>query len=108
MQKAIPSLSFPLFVVLLLASCTTLGTKSWVTADTRLQIIDAHTHCVFNNTPEKTSKIMQSKEEYLKDWTFLNSPPKIGFCNSPTGSTIPGEHWRAVFHDNAVNVVKLK
>ncbi len=54
-------------MVLFLTSCSTSGGgKTGLSGDSRLKIIDAHTHCVFNDTREKTSNIMQSKEEYLK------------------------------------------
>jgi uncharacterized protein len=72
-QKTTFIFPFVLFLVLFLTSCTTPGGgKAGLSRDRQLKIIDAHTHCVFNNTPEKTSKIMQSKEEYLKEMADNN------------------------------------
>ena len=67
MQKALASLTLLICMVVLLASCAAPCVTTKLTNDERLQIIDAHTHTVFNNTPEKTSRIMQSQEEYLKE-----------------------------------------
>lgn len=64
---------FLLLIVLFLAGCATPGGgKPGWPGDGQLRIIDAHTHCVFNNMPEKTSGIMQSKEEYLKEMAENN------------------------------------
>jgi|OpeIllAssembly_1097287.scaffolds.fasta_scaffold31020_2 hypothetical protein len=73
MKKAISIFFRVLFIVLFLTGCTTSGGgKTGLPKDSQLKIIDAHTHCVFNNTREKTSNIMQSKEEYLKEMTDHN------------------------------------
>lgn len=37
-------------------------------ANEPLQIIDAHTHTRFDGNPEPTSKILVTKEQYLKEW----------------------------------------
>jgi len=73
MQKAMSFFFRVLFIVLFLTGCTiSNGGTAWLSKDSHLKIIDAHTHCVFDNTPEKTSRVMQSKEEYLKEMTDNN------------------------------------
>ena len=36
-------------------------------------VIDAHTHASFDNKPEFTSGIMDSKEQYLKELKEMNN-----------------------------------
>jgi hypothetical protein len=68
MRKTIFLYALALWTVLSVAGCiATAGFKAGISGNLQLKIIDAHTHCVFDNTPEKTSRIMQSKEEYLKE-----------------------------------------
>lgn len=54
------------FAALFLAGCAA-SSAGRLAEDGPIDVIDAHTHCVFNNTPEKTSGIIQSKEEYLRE-----------------------------------------
>jgi len=41
---------------------------------------------------------------YGSDWPLVN----MGQYIEAIKKAIPEEHWKAVFHDNAVNVFKLK
>jgi len=127
-----------LIAVLFLAGCAIPGgTRTGSARNAQPEIIDAHTHCVFNNSPEKTSKIMQSREEYLKEMAENNVVGAVAhtgyigdyyedlkgrnvvFCYGvghkideedirATKRAIPEEHWKAVFHDNAIKVFKMK
>ncbi len=61
-------LFFTMFVLLLAAGCVSVGNIGQETdTPAKLPVIDAHTHCVFDNTKDKTSGVMRSKEEYLKE-----------------------------------------
>jgi uncharacterized protein len=55
-----------LAIIVPLISCSSAGNKSSLQKDSGLRIIDAHTHLVFNGQKEKTSGIVQSKEEFLR------------------------------------------
>jgi uncharacterized protein len=48
------------------------GSNTSLQKGSGLQIIDAHTHLVFNDQKEKTSGIMQSKEEFLREMEANN------------------------------------
>lgn len=48
------------------------GDESRSSRSARLRIVDAHTHCVFDNTRERTSGIRQSRKEYLREMAENN------------------------------------
>jgi len=61
-----------LFLVAFLAPCSVNGGDKTDLHKDGLRIIDAHTHCVFDHKPERSSHIMKSKEEYLKEMEASN------------------------------------
>jgi hypothetical protein len=61
-------------VILLLAGCSS-ATKHSASVSSdgdQIKVIDAHTHARFPGEPERTSKIPQTKEEYLREFREAN------------------------------------
>lgn len=68
MQKKVFFLFSALIWALVFSGCsTTGGAGARLSGDGQLKIIDAHTHVLFNNTPEQSSGVMQSREEFLRE-----------------------------------------
>ena len=81
MKKRIP------FLLLLL--CVALPsfqgqTQRRTPRDERIPIIDAHTHTAFNSTPERTSGIKRTQEQYFKEWEEAGVVGAVSHT-SPTG-----------------------
>jgi uncharacterized protein len=63
------SIVFALAGSLILAGgCASPALSSTRSASEKLEIIDAHTHTRFDGQPERTSKIIVSKDQYFREW----------------------------------------
>lgn len=58
---------YVLFLTLTLAACSSTPKSGSVTTDTPTRIIDAHTHTDFDGKPERTSGIINTKEQYYQE-----------------------------------------
>jgi uncharacterized protein len=73
MHRTISILSVLLFTVLgVVCAAPASEGETMISRSAKLRIIDAHTHCVFDNKPERTSGIRQSREEYLREMADNN------------------------------------